>query len=399
MVNLTESLLKAISIVADKSAEEAFSDKTIKAIVKKAVSTSEGKYRKYLVTYNGGDFYAYLQSGSTDVYQEGEQIYILVPEGDMGQKKFIIGRVKNEEYSSPKGLTSSLLNDYVTIGNNVIIENKYSSNDSLNIKRMQPLALNSYKTRDYYYCYLKNPENINGLSEEYYNNFNYPAVSVDEEAFSNSAKQAKALLLRAKFKASLDVDNIGNYGIIVNVAFADDTNPQTDEDGVITYPPKLVAYVLDASKMTGNPMKFYDYTSQYMIAAFDNQNYLYIDSIVAFSEGFVDQDIDDIDDGIDPYIYIDGLEIIALDEIAAVNGDYKLKLTAPLGNTVKEGRKDNLSIRANVTYLNQDITNSTIFYWGVRDPSITSVSNEYNAKLGSGYRYIDNKENELILTS
>jgi len=390
MVDLTKSLLEAISIIADRSAEEVFSDKTIKAVVKKIVSTSEGKY---LVTYNNGDFYAYVQSGSTDIYQIGEQIYILVPEGDMSQKKFIIGKVKNDEDApSSKTLTSSLLNDFVMIGNNAVIENEYGRP---NVTRMQPLKLNSHSVSDFYYCYLRNPESVSSLPKDHYNTVEYPSVNIDEETFSNSAKQAEALLIRAKFKASLDNENIGHYGIIVNVAFADETNPQTDENGKITYPPKLVAYVLDTSKMTGNPEKFYDYTSQYTISNFDGKNYLYIDSIVAFSEGFVDQSNDVNEDN---YIYIDGIEIVALNEISASNSGYKLKLTAPKGNTIKLGQRDDLKINAAMTYLNQDVTKDTIFYWGVKDPSITSISEDYNAKLGSGYRYFDiQNTNELIL--
>lgn len=354
MVDLTKSLLEAISIIADRSAEEVFSDKTIKAVVKKIVSTSEGKY---LVTYNNGDFYAYVQSGSTDIYQIGEQIYILVPEGDMSQKKFIIGKVKNDEDApSLKTLTSSLLNDYVMIGNNAVIENEYGRP---NVTRMQPLKLNSHSVSDFYYCYLRNPEGVSNLPTDHYNTVEYPCVNIDEETFFNSAQQAEALLIRAKFKASLDNENIGHYGIIVNVAFADETNPQIDEDGNVTYPPKLVAYVLDTSKMTGNPEKFYDYTSQYTISNFDGKNYLYIDSIVAFSEGFVNQS-DNINE--DNYIYIDGIEIVALDEISASNSGYKLKLTAPKGNTIKLGQRDDLKINAAMTYLNQDVTKDTIFY-------------------------------------
>ena len=346
MVDLTESLLKAISIIADKSAEEVFSDKTIKAIVKKVVNTSEGKY---LVTYNSGDFYAYIQSGSTDVYEIGEQIYILVPEGDMSQKKFIIGRVKDDEEDSlsSKVLKSSLLNDYVTIGDNVVIEKEYGK---LAVKKMQPLKLNSYSISDFYYCYLRDPSIVSDLPKNHYNNVSYPCVNIDEETFVNSAKQAEALLIRAKFKASIDTDIIGNYGIIVNIAFADETNPQTDEHGKVTYPPKLIAYVLDTSKMTGNPMKFYDYTSQYVITGFDGENYLYIDSIVAFSEGFVNQTTAINEENDDPYIYIDDLEIVALDENSAINGDYKLKLTTPQGNTIKVGKRDELKISATMQF-------------------------------------------------
>ena len=398
MVDLTKSLLDAISIIADKSAEEVSSDKTIKVIVKKVVDTSEGKY---LVTYNSGDFYVYTQAGSKDIYQIGEFLYVLVPEGDMSQKKFIIGKVNDVEETSSKILTSSLLNDYVMIGNNIVIEKPYYPTGYTYVKRMQPLSLNSHEPSDYYYCYLHDKTEINGLNTDY-DSITYPIINIDEESFNNSAKQAEALLIRAKFKASIDTDSIGHYGIIVNVAFEDKTNPEIDNNGNITYPPKLVAYILDTSKMTGNPMRFYDYTSQYMIASFDGANYLYIDSIIAFSEGFVNQTtephtennyIDDIN------IYIDDLEIIALNEISAINGDYKLKLTTPKGNTIKTGKKDELKIVATTTYLNQPIIKDVTYYWGVKDPSITYISDEYNAKLGSGYRWINNNTNELILSN
>lgn len=394
MANLTKTLLDAISIIANKTIEEVSSDKTIKAIVEKVVSTSEGKY---FVTCNGGSFYAYTQSGSTEVYQEGEQVYILVPEDDMGQKKFIIGRTENGEDLLPKSPTTGLLNDYVTLGDNAIIENKYSAKEGeIKTHKMQPLSLNSHLQMHYYYCYLRNPSNVSELNDKY-DNFNYPCVSINEEEFSNSAKNAKALLIRSRFKASIDTDKIGNYGIIVNIAFADTTNPQTDENGETVYPPRLIAYVLDTSKMTGNPMRFYDYTSQYTIENFDGENFLYIDSIVAFSEGFVDQDIAAHDNDDDIYIYIDKLEVVALDEISATENGYKLRLTTPWGNTIKQGENKDLKISASLSYLGQIINKDAVFYWGVKDPSITSTTDGYNFKIGTGYRYLDNKKDELVL--
>jgi len=360
MADLTKSLLDAISIIANKTAEEISSDKTIKAIVKKIISTSEGKY---LINSDNGNYYAYTQPDSKEIYQVGEEIYVLIPagrEGDISQKKFIIGRVEDEEknFFSLSETSNSVLNDYILIGDNAINEIKYKLNDGGPVKKMQPLPLNSHKPNDFYYCYVRDPEIVQNL----YNTIDYPSVDIDEEVFVNSAKQAEALLLRAKFKAVIDTDNIGNYGIIVNVAFADETNPQVDEDGNITYPPKLVAYILDTSKMTGNPMKFYDYVSQYAIIPFDGKQYLYIDSIVAFSEGFVNESTDAHNEIDDVNIYIDDIEIIALDEISAINGDYKLRLTAPKGNTVKAGENTQLKITAITTYLNQNITENTIFY-------------------------------------
>ena len=83
-----------------------------------------------------------------------------------------------------------------------------------------------------------------------------------------------------------------------------------------------------------------------------------------FSEGFTDQIIEEEneDEDIDNHIYIDNLEIIALDEVSAISGDYKLRLTTPKGNTVKSGENENLKISATMTCLNENITSDTVFY-------------------------------------
>ena len=74
MADLTTSVLKAISIIADKSIEEVSSNKTIKATIKKVISTSEGKY---LVNYNNGDFYVYTQPGNTSIYEIFHRFYFI----------------------------------------------------------------------------------------------------------------------------------------------------------------------------------------------------------------------------------------------------------------------------------------------------------------------------------
>jgi hypothetical protein len=214
---------------------------------------------------------------------------------------------------------------------------------------MQPFSLNSHEVNSYYCCYLRDQNSIKDLSINNYDTFENPGIGIDEESFLNSSKQAEALLLRANFKANIDTDKIGNYGIIVNIAFRDTTDPQVDKDGNLTYPPKLIAYILDMSKMTGNPMKFYDYSSQYVVLPFAGEDYLYIDSVLAFSEGFVDEREDPHDGEDDVNIYVDGLEIIPLSEVSAVAGDYKLRLTTPSGNTVKVGDKNSLNITAKMS--------------------------------------------------
>ena len=108
------------------------------------------------------------------------------------------------------------------------------------------------------------------------------------------------------------------------------------------------------------------------------------------------------------YIYIDDIEIFILSEIAAIDGDYKLSIMTPLGNTIQENDSESkeLVLEAKTTYLNNDITTNVSFYWGVKDPLVTSSSDNYNSKLGTGYRYIESNNgsqlkitaNELIAT-
>ena len=166
MTDLTKSLLDAISIIANKTVEDVSSDETIKAVIKKVIDTSEGKY---LVNYNNGDFYAYKQSNSMDLYEVNEQVYVLIPKGDMSQKKFIIGKVQDDkEYSNSKTFADFLLSNYVTIGDNIIIEKEYKTEkNKLPVERMQPLKLNPYNINDFYYCYLHNPDDITNLPKSY----------------------------------------------------------------------------------------------------------------------------------------------------------------------------------------------------------------------------------------
>lgn len=389
MEDISKSLLNAIGIIANKTAEDVSSDKTVKAIIKKCVNLNTGQY---LITYNDRDLNAYTQAGNTEVYSIGDEVYVLVPSGDISERKIILSKTITEE----KEMTSDtvcLLNNYNLLGNNIIEQKLYKPKNQLYNKKLFPKTLSANKKADYYYCYLydQNLLTNEGINLENFDNIEYPVLDINEESFINYAKQAEALLLKAKFKANINSSTVGNYGIIINIAFNDTTNPVVDEDGNVVldstgntlYNEREVAYVLDNSSMTGNPMKYYDYSPQYTINNFDGANYIRINSIVIFSENFSVTETDS-------NIYIDELEIFALDEIAATDGDYQMQITTPKGNTVKSGESGSLQIDAKMAYKNEDISRYSNFYWAVKDPTITSASENYNAKVGTGYRYLDN---------
>ena len=88
--DVSDALLKAMSIVANQATSNQNADISIKAIIKSRVDSSTGQY---LATYNGGDITIFDIAASTNIYSPGTQVYVLVPEGNFSNKKYIIGAV------------------------------------------------------------------------------------------------------------------------------------------------------------------------------------------------------------------------------------------------------------------------------------------------------------------
>ena len=114
-MNVNEQLLDAICKIADDSVKKAQYDKTIQAQVLSCEDATIGKYR---CRYQDAIIYAY--SNNSDIsYGNGAYVYILVPGGDMGKEKTILG--------TPKKLGINYISQaqgdeaYDIIGNNCVI--------------------------------------------------------------------------------------------------------------------------------------------------------------------------------------------------------------------------------------------------------------------------------------
>lgn len=163
---------------------------------------------------------------------------------------------------------------------------------------------------------------------------------------------------------------------------------------------KYLTYTLDTDNMTGNPFIYYNYSDQYSIFPIDVENFLYIDSILAFSKDFEEKD-DTINAKLwGEDIFIDQLEIYGLKKITSVNGQYKLSLDTPKGKIFKT-LEDNasLDILGHVTYQeNVDLSDATTYYWFAEDNRITSSSELYQMYGGAGWRWLKDKTNKYTLT-
>lgn len=360
--NLQDSLLQAIDYLVNNRVDKISKDVTITATIKKVVNSLTGEYQ---VNYNGGFLNAYAQEGAS--YSENQEIYVLVPENDWSKRKLIIGKASQVTEDENITFVSSLINDYNMIGQNTVVD----TNSVL------PQGLHSYLTSEYILLYQHEDEE-------------HSILTFNENEFSNYIKDAEALLIEASFMTRLPrahrLAKNGNYGIQFVLAFKNQDRPEET---------KYVSYVLDSNNMTGNPFLYNSYTDQYAIFPIDAENYLYVDSIMIWSEGFVTESDTVQADFWGADILVKEPEIYGLRQITATNGDYVLRLSTPQGAVFTSFEQtETLTAMGTVMYqVNTNVSDSTTYYWFAKDDRIDASSEEYNIYGGSGWRYLSSKGN------
>jgi len=354
---LEKSLLEAIGYLVDNRVQNVDRDKTITATIVSCDNALEGKYK---IQYNDGILTAYAQDGAS--YNTNQTVYVLVPLGDFSKTKTIIGKTSNVSDDNNLTFVSSMLNSYNMIGRNVIIDDDNST----------PIGLNTYYKDDYVLLYDRD----------------YPEESllqVNQDEFLSYIKNANALLVEGTFQTRLPrahrLSKTGIYGIQFVLAFKDQDNPEEI---------KHLSYVLDTNNMTGNPLLYTQYTNQYAIYPIDTENFLYIESILAYSNDFVTEDDTSNATLWGDDIFIKEFEIYGLQEISSTNGDYTLRLSTPQGALFSSLRpEETLDVVASTLYqINTDLSDSSSYYWFVKDDRINATSEEYQMYGGAGWRFM-----------
>lgn len=360
--DLQGSLLQAIDYLVNNRIDKINKDVTITCTIKKC---NNSLTQEYQVNYNGGFLNAYAQEGVS--YSENQEVFVLVPEGDFTKRKLIIGKASQVTEDENITFVSSLINDYNMIGQNTIVD----TNSVL------PQGLHSYLTNEYILLYQHGDEE-------------HSILTFNENEFSNYVKDAEALLIEASFMTRLPkahrLAKNGKYGIQFVLAFKNQDKPEEN---------KYVSYVLDSHNMTGNPFLYNSYTDQYAIFPIDAANYLYVDSIMIWSEGFVTESDTVQADFWGADILVKEPEIYGLRKITATNGDYMLRLSTPQGAVFTSFEKtETLTAMGTVMYqVNTNVSDSTTYYWFAKDDRIDASSEEYNIYGGSGWRYLSGKGN------
>lgn len=102
MSDYIDSIFDGVSILIDKKLENIAYDTTIICTITDNTDKKNGKYR---VTDGSVSFIAY---SDVSTYRNGEQVRVTVPQGDMTQKKYIVGKYSADEDSSPITYVSPL---------------------------------------------------------------------------------------------------------------------------------------------------------------------------------------------------------------------------------------------------------------------------------------------------
>ena len=374
-IDLQDAILKAVETLTDSRIDKLQLDKTITATVVQCTNSLTGEYK---LSYNGGFIYGYAPEGTS--YTQNQSVYVLVPEGDFTKKKIIVGKSQALEDDQNISFVASALSDYNLLGKNAISDPK----------SILPVEMCSYLKENYELLYQYDPEG----------SYTADFLAIDAQELENGLKEAEALLIEASFQTRLPKEHrlskTGVYGLQFVLAFADRDN--VDEEGNATV--KYLSYTIDNNNMTGNPYLFTSWSDQYAIYPIDTENFLYIDSILAFGHDFVEQD-DRVNAELwGEDIFIKDLEIYGLKQITAVSGDYKLSLSMPQGSTFKSILADDfLQVVGKVTQLSTILSDGTMFYWFAEDNRVTAASEDYQMYGGSGWRYLKDKGNNYTFTT
>ena len=216
MSDLTNQLLDAMELIADKKVAAARYDKTIQATIVSCVDAQAGKYK---IKYQGNMFYAYSTDTSTTL-NNGISVYVNVPESDFSKVKTIIGTVANKG-----NLSSSIITEnqrYEEIGIDCIIDNI----------QKQPIKINK---NDTLLLYSKD-------------SFMHEAISeVLQEEFILNANKGKAFLLSATFTTNFE-DVIANkeYSLVLTCKYKNDNKDSNSN----------IVYTFSSKNMTGNPLMY-----------------------------------------------------------------------------------------------------------------------------------------------
>ena len=371
---IQQSIYDAIDVVVNKRNSELRFDRTINCVIEEVKNLITGEYK---VRYLDEAFSAYAPGTN---YRVGRMVQVLIPQGDMSQRKTILNLIDNEEELE----TEVVLNEerYAPVGLPIeeIYKNLYDINNAVN---------GSIKEYGIYGSY-------DGVSLNIFNNNNSNDSEIDYDAvFQQYAKDQTMFMVTVEFKTRWLYETVisGNYNLTL-------TFENTEGS--------LIDYSISSKNLLGNPYKYINYTRANFVFPIDGNKLKRLKSITLNSKYFKRQDVNKVE--IDNAIAENALKQLwnngqGMSEIFVRNismsfvqktqlSGYSLQVTYPngqYGNLTK-----NLQLRAEVRYDGGLVNNTSSFqyYWFKRNIQVSLGHELYNELGGIGWELIENENNK-----
>ena len=337
-LELQDKLCQAMEVFVENAVNKAGFDRTIQGTVVSCVDESIGQYK---IQYQDSVFYAYAQND--EKYSSGTGVYILIQNNDMARDKFIIGTV------------DKLGMDYLSI---IDESNRYEKIGANCLNFSNEIQLCSYLKEDSYLIdinsgYIKNNDLLTYI------------------------ENAECLLIQMDAQTALDQiqRRKGNYGLEVELVFKNELNENASYI--------IRKYIIDINQMTGNPYLYIDKTSQLFVISIDNENFLGIKSIKAFSKDFPKEE-----NGMPKDIFFSNLAIYAASHL----DDSKLTVPRLAINSPKGLVFSNNALQLNIEAIvrtGNEITKGMDYYWFVEDVNVTSNSDDFLIFGGQGWKCLN----------
>ncbi len=90
-ISWKDNLYEAFDVIVEKRIEDAHVDKTVVCNIAAYLNAAKHKYK---VSYMGGEMIAYTKD--KEIYPIGTEVYVLIPQGDFSNKKWIIGSTASD---------------------------------------------------------------------------------------------------------------------------------------------------------------------------------------------------------------------------------------------------------------------------------------------------------------
>ena len=365
MNELQSSLFEAMQAFRDNAIQNSKGTITLECIVTRVKDAGLGEY---YVKYLENDFIAYANANVT--YSVGDNVYVLVPEGDFTKNKVILG------------MTNPRTGMYVSDSSNASTHFRVSDNFVTEFNDI--IKMSSYEdTRE------------DNLDIFYSDNESCLQFAHMINNYAETGHRTFELSFLAKTFLATEQQNGGNYGVAIKLPLIANSPTGNGNTEVI-----WKTYTLDVGNMLGNPYRFEEWSPQSVYFTIDDQYKLYADAdkhpmlsyfCYDFQHDATKTEIKDV--------WIKNIGLYVSDPLSAedTNG-YFLKIKASEGNYFTENTSSSktLSLVLKVNGKETSLDDAEI-YWFIEDASIRLASNPYYCNYGSlGWRCLNQKTNVVM---